>query len=112
MTPGDIYLVEIPISGGHEQSGARPAIILQNPAYSNTLSTVLIVPLTSQLKALSFPGTLRVQPNTSNRLQKESGALVFLLRAIDRRRLKGRIGTLSTEMLAEIKNAVRDMMNL
>lgn len=81
MAPGDIYLVEIPVSGGHEQSGARPAIVLQNPSYSNRLSTVLIVPLTGQIKALAFPGTLRIAPDASNRLQKESVALVFQLRA-------------------------------
>ena len=29
MRAGDIYLVEIPTSGGHEQQGVRPAIIVQ-----------------------------------------------------------------------------------
>lgn len=29
MTFGDIYLVEIPASGGREQQGVRPAIIVQ-----------------------------------------------------------------------------------
>lgn len=29
MEEGDIYLVEIPLSEGHEQAGLRPAIIVQ-----------------------------------------------------------------------------------
>lgn len=29
MQEGDIYFVEIPLSGGHEQAGLRPAIIVQ-----------------------------------------------------------------------------------
>ncbi|MEW6615129.1 MAG: type II toxin-antitoxin system PemK/MazF family toxin [Thermodesulfobacteriota bacterium] len=29
MIFGDIYLVEIPASGGYEQQGVRPAIVVQ-----------------------------------------------------------------------------------
>ncbi|MBI3392684.1 MAG: type II toxin-antitoxin system PemK/MazF family toxin [Nitrospirae bacterium] len=72
----------------------------------------MIVPLTGQIKALDFPGTLRIAPDASNHLQKESVALVFQLRAIDRRRLKSKIGTLSAETLTEIKNAVKDIVSL
>jgi len=46
MQEGDIYLVEIPLSGGHEQAGQRPAIIVQAVGLEK-LPTVLIVPLTS-----------------------------------------------------------------
>jgi mRNA interferase MazF len=112
VVPGDIYLVEIPVSGGHEQSGTRPAVILQEPSYSGRLSTVLVVPLTSQIKALNFPGTLRILPDTLNHLQKESVALAFQLRAIDRRRLKARLGTLDADTLAKIKSAIKDLINL
>lgn len=110
MVPGDIYLVEIPPSGAHEQAGVRPAVILQNPSYFNRLSTVLIVPLTGQLKALHFPGTLRIRPDAQNRLQKESVALVFQLRAIDRRRLKAKLGVLDAVTLGQIKDIVKDLI--
>lgn len=56
MEEGDIYLVEIPLSGGHEQAGLRPAIIIQ-AIRSEKLPTVLIVPLTSKLKAAEFKGS-------------------------------------------------------
>ncbi|MBA2124432.1 hypothetical protein B9J78_05830 [bacterium Unc6] len=41
---GDIYLVEIPASGGHEQQGVRPAIIVQTAENIDRVPTVLIVP--------------------------------------------------------------------
>lgn len=34
MTIGDIHWVELPPSTGHEQSGRRPAIIIQDDAYA------------------------------------------------------------------------------
>ena len=61
MTPGDLYWVEMPARGGHEQAGRRPAIILQTASASVVLPTVLIVPLTSQQSALRFPGTVYIE---------------------------------------------------
>ena len=34
MKFGDIYLVDLPQIGGHEQMGKRPAIILQEEEYN------------------------------------------------------------------------------
>ena len=42
MQAGDIYLVEIPPSGGREQTGLRPAIIAQTVDLER-LPTILIV---------------------------------------------------------------------
>ena len=49
MKLGDIYFVDLPQIGGHEQMGKRPAIIVQEAEYD--LPTVLIVPLTTKIKA-------------------------------------------------------------
>ncbi len=59
MTVGDLYWVELPVRGGRAQAGRRPAIILQTVS---TLPTTLLVPLTSQMDALRFPGTILVNP--------------------------------------------------
>jgi len=50
MQEGDIYTVEFPTTGEHEQAGIRPAIIMQAVGFES-VPTVLIVPLTSKLKA-------------------------------------------------------------
>ena len=44
MQEGDIYLVEIPASNGHEQAGFRPAIIIQSSGIEK-VPTVLVIPL-------------------------------------------------------------------
>ncbi len=109
MDIGDIHLVEIPSSEGHEQAGARPAVIVQARQFENQLPTVLIVPLTSQLMAQSFPGTFVIQPDLQNGLTMISVALVFQLRAIDKRRLKRQIGQLSNSDLALLHPRVKTL---
>lgn|GEM_PF-5799360 len=74
MIVGDLYWVELPARGGRAQAGRRPAIILQT---ISTLPTTLLVPLTSQLDALRFPGTILVEPDRENALRRPSVVLSF-----------------------------------
>jgi mRNA interferase MazF len=112
MNIGDIYTIEIPSTNGHEQAGKRPAIIVQAPQFEKQLSTVLIVPLTSQLAAQAFPGTFLIQPDAANGLTVPSVALGFQLRAIDKRRLRQKIGKLSASLLAQLQQHIKTLMQL
>jgi mRNA interferase MazF len=112
MDVGEIYTVEIPSSDGHEQAGIRPAIVIQAPQFENRLPTILIVLLTSRLAAQAFPGTLTIQPDSENNLTMTSIALVFQLRAIDKRRLKRRIGRLNTSLLTQVHQTIKDLFQL
>lgn len=112
MDIGDIYSIEIPPSNGHEQAGMRPAIIVQAPGFEKQLPTVLIVPLTSQLAAQFFPGTFLISPDSENGLTMPSVALVFQLRAIDKRRLRRKIGRLNAQPLAELHQQLKALMQL
>jgi len=109
---GDVYLVEIPAIGGHEQAGHRPAIIIQSEYGLGEIPTVLIIPLTSKTKATAFPFTLLIKPDKSNNLDSESVALVFQLRAIDKRRLKQKLGNLKNSEIRKIKQLVKKMILL
>ncbi|MEK6300163.1 MAG: type II toxin-antitoxin system PemK/MazF family toxin [Acidobacteriota bacterium] len=112
MEIGDVYSVEIPASNGHEQAGARPAIIAQAPQFGDRLPTVLIVPLTSRLTAQSFPGTFLIQPDSDNNLNLASVALVFQLRAIDKRRVRRRLGRLSASDLSQIHDQMKALLQV
>ena len=99
MTVGEVRWVEMPARGGRAQAGRRPAVIVQS---ANDLPTTLIVPLTSQLDALRFNGSVLVEADSQNGLRRASVALVFQLTAIDRRHVADRLGTVSKEVLEEI----------
>jgi mRNA interferase MazF len=111
MQEGDIYLVEIPLSGGREQGGLKPAIIVQAIG-SEKVPTVLIVPLTSKLKAAEFPFTFVIKPDQFNNLDVTSVVLVFQLRAIDKRRLKSKIGKIEQAKLEVLKQYLKEIMGL
>lgn len=99
MSSGDIHWVDLPVADGREQRGRRPAVVVQDDHYAGNLPVVLVVPLTTARTAMRFVGTTFIRPTPENGLREESVALVFQLRAIDRRRLQERIGTVSTQVL-------------
>lgn len=86
---------------GHEQVGTRPALVVHADATSETLSVIMIVPFTSNLKAQRFPHTLLIHPSKQNGLTAPSVLLVFQLRAIDKQRVSKRIGHLEDELMGE-----------
>ena len=109
MNVGEVFTVEFPPRGGHEQAGRRPAIILQSRQASSQVPTVLCIPFTTQLEALRFPGTVLVEPDGTNGLRRASVALIFQLTAIDQRHVKDHRGRLSAEVLNAIWKAFDEL---
>ena len=115
MKRGDIVLVNLPQAtddAGHEQVGKRPALIVHDDATSNTLSVVMIVPFTSNIKAQRFPHTILVQPSKENGLSKPSVLLVFQLRAIDKQRVTKKIGHLEDGLMEKVNQEIKDLLGL
>jgi mRNA interferase MazF len=106
VTPGELRWVEFPPANGHEQSGRRPAIVLQDDTYARDVSVVFVIPVTGQPANLRFPATVALQPSDANGLRKPSVALVFQARAIDRKRVGNRIGVIEGPLLAEVYDAL------
>lgn len=109
MNPGDIFWVNLPPSPGHEQVGRRPAIVLQDDNFAPDLPLVIVVPLTSAPNATRFSGTLSIQPDRANQLSRPSVALVFQIRAVDRRIISDRIGSIDPSQLVEIYRILDDL---
>ena len=115
MKRGDIVLVNLPQVAdgtGHEQVGTRPALIVHDDATSDTLSVVMIVPFTSNLKAQRFPHTILVQPSKANGLSMPSVLLVFQLRAIDKQRVTKKIGHLEDKLMGKVNHEIKDLLGL
>ncbi len=106
MKPGDVWVVHIPQLGTHEQSGARPALIIARVAKS----IVTIIPCTSNKEASRFPYTYLIEPTKRNGLAKTSIALVFHMRAIDVSYLESKIGSLDEKTLRAIRKQARRLI--
>ena len=105
MKRGEVWLVQLGETFGHEQRGLRPAIIL-----TDTLtSLVLIIPLTTNLKALRFPCTIQIEPTKRNGLETGSVALIFHLRSIDKRRLIRAVGIIEKPVLQKIMRVIKQL---
>lgn len=57
MKRGEGWQVDFGVPSGPEQSGQRPAILLQDDALTPALTTVIVLPLTTNLKRLALPTT-------------------------------------------------------
>jgi mRNA interferase MazF len=115
MARGDVVIVNLPVPAdrpGHEQVGYRPAIVVQTDDADANLPTTMVVPMTSNLSAMRFSHTFRVDPSPQNGLTKPSVLLVFQLRAIDRGRLGKTIGHLERHHLQQLESEIRLLLDL
>ena len=95
MNVGDIHWVEFPPANGREQQGHRPTIVMQDDGYAGSLPTTMVIPLSTAKRALRFSGTSLIAATVESGLRQESVVLVFQFRAIDRSRVRDRVGTIS-----------------
>jgi mRNA interferase MazF len=102
MPVGDLFWADLPPSDGHEQAGRRPVMIFQDDDYAGSLPTLLIIPLSSSAAVLRFPGTVEIPATAENGLAYDSVVLVFQVRALDRRRLRGRIGVAESSVVDQV----------
>lgn len=108
MKKGEIVLIELPLSNGHEQRGLRPAII-----FSEELGKMIVViPLTTKTSALKYPFTINLENSKLNGLKENSTALLFQLHAIDKKRIKNKLGELEENLLKEIDSLLIKMLKL
>jgi mRNA interferase MazF len=108
MARGDILLVGLPESDKREEKGNRPAIAVQTDIATSPM--LMIVPVTSSLGALRFPFTVRFEPSERNGLTLPSVAMVFQLRAIDRKRIIQKIGELELQYLTQVDAEIWQML--
>lgn len=108
---GELWLVDLgEPKGDHEQVGRRPALVLQTDDLS-PLSTVVIIPLTTQTKRAGFANTVLVPAREAGQ-DHDSVALCHQIRALDRRKLIRKIGQLTPERLSEVELAVLFVLGL
>lgn len=115
MERWDVVRVNLPQpqgQAGREQIGERPAVVIQVDAAIANLSTVIVVPFTSNTASLRFFGSVLIVATPTNGLTCDSIALIQQLRVIDKRRITRVVGKLSADDLADIESKVRELLGL
>ena len=107
---GEIWFVDWSPGRGSEQTGMRPAVIIQtdaanrNPHYPNTIV------LTVSTKGKAVPFHVPVNPSEENGLQEKSFVKCEQILTISKERLTRCVGHLDHERLEAVAAAIRRML--
>jgi mRNA interferase MazF len=100
ISQGEVWWATIADPTGSEPGFRRPVIVVQGDAFNrSTIRTVVIVPLTSNIRWADAPGNVRLSSRSTG-LPKESVANVSQVVALDNSTLTERVGKVSQAKLA------------
>ena len=108
MIQGEIWYADLNPTKGSEQSGFRPLVIISGNLLNEHLNVVITCPLTTKVK--NFKGNVVLEPNKTNKLNKESEILIFHIRSVSKDRLVRKIGNITEAELTSIKNGLDDIL--
>lgn len=96
---GDIYWVNFGVQKGSEQSGLRPAVIVQNDVGNKYSPITLVCPMTSKVKK-QMPTHVVLNPEDCG-IEKLSTVLCEQSRIIDKSRLLDKFGEITEPNIIE-----------
>lgn len=110
MARGDLLLVSLPASDKREQAGTRPALAVQTALTGESM--LMVAPITSNLNALRFSFTIKLEPTNENGLTQPSVIMIFQMRAIDKNRVIKKLGNISAEQMKIVDAEIKKMLSL
>lgn len=111
VVQGDVWWVDLPDPTGSGPGFRRPVVVIQgDPLNQSRLSTVVCVPLTSNLRLAEAPGNVLLRA-ASTGLPSDSVANVSQLVAIDRSLLTEHVGLISARELEQLFTGIDIMLN-
>lgn len=99
---GDIWLATLDPTVGSEIQKTRPVLVVSPDSMNDHLRTVIVVPLTSG----SHPAGFRIQIHFA---AKEGLLLLDQTRAIDKRRLKKKMGAATDQTLQDALAGLQEL---
>ncbi len=110
MTRGEIWWCDFGIPQGGAAGYRRPAVVLQSDEYNATeLNTVIVVPLTSNLRLAEYKPNVLIYSNQSG-LSKDSVAIIPLVTALDKIGFVEQISKLPASVTESVYNAVLELI--
>jgi len=107
---GEIYSAALDDTIGSEQGGQRPVLILQRSRLCRSSPTVIVAPITSNLKHPSMQAHYILDESCP--LHERSMVLTEQIRALDKQRLGAYIGHLHAEDMLAVGQALRYSLGL
>ncbi len=103
---GELYYADLSPNFGSEQGGIRPVLVVQNDVGNKYSPTVIAAAITSRLDKARLPTHIEISAQDYG-LTKDSVILLEQIRTIDKRRLKERIGELSSSVMRRVNDGLK-----
>ena len=91
---GEIWRVQMPVRGGHAQSGVRPALIVQADVFNTQLPTTIIIPFDEQSAGANLCRLDSGRSRSAKRLDPTIGRDGFSIVTVDQRDCLALLGQL------------------
>lgn len=103
ISRGEIWLVDLNPVTGHEQSGVRPALVISEDLFNQSLAEmVIIVPVTSKYKGI--PTHVEIE---SNFLNSKSYIKTEDIRSVSTKRLIRKLGSASDKVMILVEERIK-----
>ncbi len=107
---GDLYVANLNPFKGSEQGGTRPVLVLQNNDGNFHCPTLIIAPLTSEIKKNYMPTHYLIKE--AKGLSAPSMVELEQIRTIDKMRVQEYLGKVSKEDMDGINRAIEKSLDL
>lgn len=104
LNRGDIYLVNFNPAKDHEMGKLRPAIILSDSQDNEILDTLIVIPLSTVIEPNTLP--YRFYITKRGKLEKNSDACIYEIRALSKIRIKEKLGVLDKKEIKTIQECL------
>ena len=112
MTRGEIWQAEFGIPFGSEIGYDRPVLIVQDDSFNESrIKTIVVLPLTTNLRLLDAPGNVLLRKKQSKHLN-DSVIIVAQLYAIDRSRFKSKIVKVPMEIMEQVEVGIKLVLGI
>lgn len=107
---GQVWLITLDPTKGHEQAGTRPCLVVSVNKFNHSRAElVVIVPVTTTDKRI--PSHVKIAKGEAG-LTEDSYAMTEAIRCISRDRLIKPFGTVEAETLAAVEERLRIILGL
>ena len=108
---GEIYWADLNLVKGREQAGRRPVLVVSSDAINRLPLVVTVIVGTDARHARDYPTNIRLSAAESG-LEKDTLFLGFQLRSLDKKRLEGPLGKLSSSRMQQVDVALQQTLGL
>ena len=98
----EVYWVDLNPTVGAEMQKIRPCVIVSPKELNDHLDTVIIVPITSAIHGYPYRVACRI-------MNRDGEMATDQIRTIDKRRLKSRISSLTSDEVTALQDVLRQM---